>query len=124
MIALIRFWRSPILHLALSLVLWGAKIAGVLSLLKIVETSRKPQFPRAAPIPSGGMVTILFALVSLLPRSAACIITTNVARPEPPQSIGRGCVSEICPFSTRFGQGAHTTSGPSKVAAGGLDCCG
>jgi hypothetical protein len=35
------------------------------SLLKIVETSRKPQFPRAAPVPSGGMVTILFALVSL-----------------------------------------------------------
>jgi putative transposase len=37
-----------------------------LSLLKIVETSRKPQFPRAVPISSGGMVTILFALVSLL----------------------------------------------------------
>jgi hypothetical protein len=36
-----------------------------LSLLKTVETSRKPQFPRAAPVPSGGMVTILFALVSL-----------------------------------------------------------
>jgi len=36
------------------------------SLLKIVETLRKPQFPRAAPVPSGGMVTILFALVSLL----------------------------------------------------------
>src|SRR6516165_7421846 len=32
---------------------------------KIVETSRRPQFPRAAPVPSGGMVTILFALVSL-----------------------------------------------------------
>ena len=37
-----------------------------LSLLKIVETSRKPQFPRAVPISSGRMVTILFALVSLL----------------------------------------------------------
>src|SRR5215468_6277371 len=37
-----------------------------LSMLKIVETARKPQFPRAVPIPSGGMVTILFALVSLL----------------------------------------------------------
>ena len=40
-------------------------VAWWLSLLKIVETSRKPQFPRAVPIPSGGMVTILFALVSL-----------------------------------------------------------
>src|SRR5215470_11241162 len=38
----------------------------VLSLLKIVETSRKPQFPRAVPISSGRMVTILFALVSFL----------------------------------------------------------
>ena len=28
------------------------------------------------------------------------IIATNVARPEPRQSIGRGCVSEIRPFST------------------------
>ena len=37
-----------------------------LSLLKIVETSEKSQFPRAVPIPSGGMVTILFALVPLL----------------------------------------------------------
>jgi putative transposase len=37
-----------------------------LSLLKIVETSEKSQFPRAVPIPSGGMVTILFALVLLL----------------------------------------------------------
>jgi hypothetical protein len=34
-------------------------------MLKIVETSRKPQFSRAVPVPSGGMVTILFALVSL-----------------------------------------------------------
>ena len=40
-------------------------VAWWLSLLKIVETSRKPQFPRAVPIPSGGTVTILFALVSL-----------------------------------------------------------
>jgi hypothetical protein len=38
----------------------------ILSLLKIVETSRKPQFPRAVPISSGRMVTMLFALVSLL----------------------------------------------------------
>jgi len=30
-------------------------------------------------------------------RSAACIVATNVARPELPQSIGRGCVSEIRP---------------------------
>src|SRR5246127_4031227 len=37
-----------------------------LSLLKIVKTPRKPQFPRAFPIPSGGMITILSALVSLL----------------------------------------------------------
>jgi hypothetical protein len=37
-----------------------------LSFLKIVETSRHSQFPRAAPVTSGGMVTILFALVSLL----------------------------------------------------------
>jgi hypothetical protein len=39
---------------------------GDLSLLKIVETSEKSQFPRAVLIPSGGMVTILFALVPLL----------------------------------------------------------
>jgi putative transposase len=35
-------------------------------MLKIVETSRKPQFSPAVPIPSGGMVTMLFALVSLI----------------------------------------------------------
>jgi hypothetical protein len=38
----------------------------VLSLLKIVETSRKPQFPRAAPRTFGWHGYILFALVSLL----------------------------------------------------------
>jgi hypothetical protein len=30
----------------------------------------------------------------------ACIIATNVARPEPRQSFGRGCVTEIRLFST------------------------
>ena len=44
---------------------------------------------------------------------------SNVARPEPPQSICRGCGSGIRPFSTRFSRSAHRTSSASKVAAGG-----
>jgi hypothetical protein len=59
-----RCWFSENLYL-LGSSSW-CRSADTLSLLKIVETSRTPQFRRAVPIPSGGMVTILFSLVSLL----------------------------------------------------------
>jgi hypothetical protein len=50
-----------------------------LSLLKIAEISRKPEFPRAVPIPSSGMVTTLFALVSFRFRSRASLELELVA---------------------------------------------
>jgi hypothetical protein len=45
-------------------------------------------------------------------RSAASIIAANVARPKPPQSVGRDCVSEVRPFSTRCSRGAHILKRP------------
>ena len=72
------------------------------SLLKIAEISRKPQFPRTVPIASGGMATILFALVSLLvpfskpslTGARACRIATSgyhlaPATPSPISALSR-----------------------------------
>jgi hypothetical protein len=57
--------------------------------------------------------------IGAFPEVGGLHYRSNVARPEPPQSICRGYGSEIRPFSTRFSRGAHRTSGASKVAAGG-----
>ena len=46
-------------------------------------------------------------------RSAACIIATNVARPEPPQSIGRGCITQ-----DQFGE--RYSSSTSAIRPGAL----
>ena len=57
--------------------------------------------------------------IGAFPEVGGLHYRSNVTRPEPPQSICRGCGSGIRPFSTRFSRSAHRTSSASKVAAGG-----
>ena len=72
-----------------------------LSLNKDCPDSRRIQPPSAGKIVA-------------FPEVGGIHYRSNVARPEPRQSIGRGCVSEIRPF-----RGAHSTSGASKSRPAG-----